>query len=429
MRRTTRALVTTVLLGPALAFTSTGVIAAPSDSAGPRCQGKKATIVSSKSFITGTPRADVIVATRRGNVVDVSGEGGDDLICLVGSGSSADGGPGNDVIRVVGKHSDAAVELGPGRDTFIGGPNTDYVFSFKASDAAGKDTIRTGGGYDSVESGWAGTRNRDVIRLGGGPDRLDVVGESTGASFDGGGGKDVFVGPIPRSADVVEIDNVARQLTVDGVVAAVWTSFEGFDAYADVRAEFLGGPADESVSLGGGTFSASMGEGDDYLFTSSVNAGPLDGGPGTDAISVRLSSAPEDTVTGSLVTDRIEWQTSSPGALAFTGMEGLQVYALAHTTLYGDEGPNRMSVTSCDGTIYGGAGDDVLFNGGRFDSDDDTICGWVGMSTLYGEAGNDTLTGFAEADDILDGGEGTDTANGRGGNDSCVAETRVSCES
>lgn len=33
--------------------------------------------------------------------------------------------PGNDVIRVVGKHSNADVQLGPGRDTFIGGPNND----------------------------------------------------------------------------------------------------------------------------------------------------------------------------------------------------------------------------------------------------------------------------------------------------------------
>lgn len=66
--------------------------------------------------------------------------------------------------------------------------------------------------------------------------------------------------------------------------------------------------------------------------------------------------------------------------------------------------PLVLQQNDLGGTLYGGAGDDVI-NGGE---GDDILLGQGGNDILYGKAGNDTLDGGV-GNDILNGGEGNDT--------------------
>ncbi|MDD4891954.1 MAG: beta-propeller domain-containing protein, partial [Phycisphaerae bacterium] len=63
-------------------------------------------------------------------------------------------------------------------------------------------------------------------------------------------------------------------------------------------------------------------------------------------------------------------------------------------------------------TISGGAGDDILWGG----SGNDTLDGGAGNDRLYGQAGNDTLIG-GDGDDALWGAVGNDLLQGDAGND------------
>ena len=90
------------------------------------------------------------------------------------------------------------------------------------------------------------------------------------------------------------------------------------------------------------------------------------------------------------------------------------VGASAH--LYGDDGNDTLTGTDFNDILYGYAGNDVIYGG----DGNDNIAGHEGDDQLFGEGGNDTLTGF-DGDDILDGGEGNDLINGHGGADQVSA--------
>jgi Ca2+-binding RTX toxin-like protein len=76
----------------------------------------------------------------------------------------------------------------------------------------------------------------------------------------------------------------------------------------------------------------------------------------------------------------------------------------AATTVYGEAGNDTVRAADGNDTLYGGEGNDTLYGG----NGDDTLEGGPGNDTLYGEAGNDTLAGGA-GNDRLEGGSGNDT--------------------
>jgi Ca2+-binding RTX toxin-like protein len=184
-----------LLVPAALVFaTLTLPIPTPAYAAAATCHGVPATIEASTGEVTGTPGNDVIVVTGSltGSVTRVDGGAGDDLICVVGiTGQlSLQSGTGNDTIDASTAGSLIFAFLGPGADTYVGGPQSDQVDAFGNPDhvvvstAGGKDyvaatglsaTVDTGPGADSVFYGVAG-RKPSSLDLGAGHDSLRVEG-------------------------------------------------------------------------------------------------------------------------------------------------------------------------------------------------------------------------------------------------------------
>ena len=94
-----------------------------------------------------------------------------------------------------------------------------------------------------------------------------------------------------------------------------------------------------------------------------------------------------------------------------------QDVSLAHCTIVGTAGPDRLVGTDGDDVICGLGGDDILRGG----AGNDILFGGLGMDRLYGGAGNDLLDGH-KGMDRLDGGPGNDTIHGGPGTDSATAD-------
>lgn len=127
------------------------------------CHGLPATIEGSTGNVTGTSGNDVIVVTGTvaGSVTRVDAGAGDDLICVVGiTGQlSLHSGTGNDTIDASAAGSLIFGFLGPGLDTYVGGPqieqidasgNPDHVV---ISTAGGDDYVAATGGPATVDTG------------------------------------------------------------------------------------------------------------------------------------------------------------------------------------------------------------------------------------------------------------------------------------
>lgn len=115
MRTHSRKTLAISVAAAALATTSFGLVAAPSQgAAAPTCAGRTATIVgnASSNEIHGTAGPDVIVG--RGGNDDIEGRGGNDLICGNRGNDELEGGRGND--RLVGGRGFDEAEGGRGRD-------------------------------------------------------------------------------------------------------------------------------------------------------------------------------------------------------------------------------------------------------------------------------------------------------------------------
>ncbi|MDR0996742.1 MAG: hypothetical protein LBL69_03645, partial [Zoogloeaceae bacterium] len=80
--------------------------------------------------------------------------------------------------------------------------------------------------------------------------------------------------------------------------------------------------------------------------------------------------------------------------------------------LYGEAGNDALSGDAGQDTLYGGIGNDHLSGG----ADNDTLYGEAGDDTMQGDAGDDRLYGAA-GDDVLDGGSGNDRLEGSSGSD------------
>lgn len=141
MRRTTE-LGAAALLGLGLLVPTTGASAADE-----MCQGQVATIVGTPDGrLVGTPGDDVIVSY--GDYTVDAGDG-DDLVCLRpivgGLVVEVDAGPGDDSVVSEGELNNSFTDLGPGRDSFVGGGGEDRV------DASFDDTVVADAGDDFVD--------------------------------------------------------------------------------------------------------------------------------------------------------------------------------------------------------------------------------------------------------------------------------------
>jgi len=396
-----------------------------------KCQGERVTIVGRQNrMLTGTPGRDVILTNGAGTV---EAKGGPDLICVNRrTNQLVNAGSGDDRVVVTGR-AGGLFELGQGRDVFRGGPSRDVVYAdtgeylgYPDPDIQDqRDRIDTAGGSDEIYAGSPTQPLLDVIRTG---VRNDVIHAASprqapgSAPLDGGAGSDlVWLGVIRDPVGGAwTLDNRQEHLLEDGTLVARWHGLERFRlGFQRDTAEFVGGPADESFALDIGE-SVHAGGGDDTVSAGvTVDEVELSGGTGRDYLSFSTDWRFGTVTTADLALGRI---TTDAGVdQPISGFEDLGTMD-ERVVIIGDDGPNDVSIISCDTTVHAGGGADmVIVRGVRPDNDLLDCQGPAfNVSEIYGEGGDDTLRGGERTDDLIDGGAGDDRGNGIDGDDVCV---------
>jgi Ca2+-binding RTX toxin-like protein len=170
-----------------------GIVALPVPAvAGELCQGQAATLVGSPDMsLVGTDGDDVIVT--RGSRV-ILALGGNDRVCVTGKSGQVYAGFGDDVVDTTAASSGRSF-LGPGADTYLGGPGWDFV---KAAGDPGSgaaigdqqvDVIDVGAGSATIYSGAPGKGNSDTITVRDGPSTVYWSGYQTGGEVEFGAGE------------------------------------------------------------------------------------------------------------------------------------------------------------------------------------------------------------------------------------------------
>jgi hypothetical protein len=219
------------------------------------------------------------------------------------------------------------------------------------------------------------------------------------------------------------------------------TALDGNDVICLSLGRVDAGPGSDSVlSLATGssspsspTVTAILGDGDD-TFTASAGRYDASLGAGADRVVITGfdiggsfdAGADRD---GLLFTDttRIDVDLRHGGVVMggqTFGVSGIEdVTATAdRVTVRGDSKRNTFDLTGCIVKGYGGAGHDALGLG----SPNGLHCTRRNLK-LYGEGGNDRLTGN-RVRNVLVGGGGRDAAYGKRGRDRCAAEVEAGCE-
>ena len=170
-----------------------GIVALPVPAvAAEMCQGEAATLVGSPDMsLVGTDGDDVIVT--KGSRVILALDG-NDRVCVTGKSGLVYAGFGDDVVDTTAAFAGRSF-LGPGADTYLGGPGSDFV---KAAGNPGSgaaigdqevDVIDVGAGSATIYSGAPGKGNADTITVGDGTSTVYWSGYQTGGKVEFGAGR------------------------------------------------------------------------------------------------------------------------------------------------------------------------------------------------------------------------------------------------
>ncbi|WP_424989957.1 hypothetical protein [Fluviibacterium sp. S390] len=314
-----------------------------------------------------------------------------------------------------------------GDNVFFGGAGDDEIYGIAGtnllSGGTGADMLFGGTEIDALSGGddddmLFGGKGDDKLNGGAGNDQIFV--DSAGDVVDGGTGTDrvrfeTTLGLALNLAlwnSVEEVSAEAGDDTLDGAsVLTALTLFgrEGNDTIS-------GGFANDLLFGGSGNDTITGGASTDQLFGGS-GADRMDGGDESDFYVIDGF----DTITdsGTRGFDKAQINDAGGTSVTLTGWSGVEringftgddtIDGSSQTTgllLFGDDG---------DDTLTGGAGNDVLIGG----NGDDTLSGMGGNDVLLGNAGNDTFDGGAgndilyigeNGDVVFDGGAGFDKA-------------------
>jgi Ca2+-binding RTX toxin-like protein len=390
----------------------------------------------------------------------------------VGAADEIHAGSGDDA--VYGLPGDDTIWADDGNDTVAGGEDDDVIFGGRGDDSiagdtfdeiigsstsvpVGDDFIDGGAGNDHIY----GDGGADTLLGGDGDDYLrgnnDVavnhVSPSSAQDGDdylsGGSGNDTLTGDA--ADDTLVGGDGADTLFGDSDQTPV--AYQG-DDYLDGGEgnDYLRGYAGNDTLIGGGGDDQILGEdGDDFVEVGQGN-NIASGGAGNDVITGQLLAI--DTLMGDAGDDRMTGGGFLDGG---DGNDVLNVYARpfafgqpmdsiakggngddvlnavqSGVQLFGEAGNDTVTGSA---TKDGGAGNDAITGGGvswggdgddvvRGADNDDQLSGDAGQDELHGEAGNDTLLG-GDGDDILEGGPGHDILEGGAGNDTYLIESTV----
>ncbi len=326
--------------------------------------------------------------------IDITGSGNNtlllDRLAVLGGVGGVTG--GKHVLVLEGNAGDT-VSLGAG-DWTMAGSFTDATGTF--------DRYVLGNAEVDIERGISratapitgativGTAGNDVIST-----TVTVPGQPLatvlGDTIDGGAGADTMAGGLGN--DTYYVDDLLD--VVD----------EGSDAGLDtvhVQVDYTLGANVENLIQTGGASIAAIGNGLDNRLTGNSGDNMLAGGDGADQL---IGGTGSDVLIGGLGADALSGGENADYllidsldvAIGGTGFDSAFVQTGAAVTL-------DMGAASIE-WVLGNAGNDI-FN----------AASQTGAVYIYGQGGDDTLTGSAFGD-YLDGGDGTDTLEGGGGAD------------
>ena len=404
-----------------------------------------------------------------------SGAGGNDTFVMhatLDAGDAIDGGTGSDTVTLAGDYS-AGVTF---TDTTITnverillGAGFDYTLtSADATVAAGQsltvDGAHLGAGDVLNFDGSAETDGKLTLVGGAGDDVLK--GGSAGAAFDlraggediatGGSGSDLFVvGANLDAGDKIDggfsFGGAHDVLRIVGDYSAGLTF--GADTIQNIDTLQLGAgfsynfTVDNNNFLSGPTVlvrADGLGAGNSLTFDASASDAGFHfiAGAGNDVITgstaasiYDLSKGGNDTVHGGALADRFDMGTTFNASdnidggggddrVDITGMDGVDAVLFTPTTMTNVEtlvlgAGHSYTLVTDDATVAAGA--TMLINGAYLGAGDnlefDGSAETAGHFTIRGGAGDDTLTGGAQADVFNLKFNGADTATGNGGDD------------
>jgi len=132
-----------------------------------------------------------------------------------------------------------------------------------------------------------------------------------------------------------------------------------------------------------------------------------------------ISTTEGDTLTLSAKVNveeaRIGDSAGSSSGVTEADVDASNVASTVGIALYGNDGNNHLTGNGAANRIQGGDGDDVI-DGGQGDDD---LAGEAGDDVIDGGPGDDVLTGGA-GDDVIDGGPGDDVLTGGADSDTFV---------
>ena len=347
----------------------------------------------------------------RDSVTARSSGGGVNIDMAAGSFEIAYGSDHPDEITAAGASASVSIFGYQGADVLTGSDFNDVIYGHE-----GDDEIRAGKGNDSVVPGPGADRTSGED----GDDRILV--DSDDIEFDGGDGRDTA--DARRSSQGVNIDMAAANLEVaygsdrDDDISAIGATervsiygYEGNDTLtgSDFNDVIYGYEGDDEIRAGKGNDSVVPGpgadttfgeDGDDRILVDSDDI-EFDGGDGRDTADARRSS---QGVTIDMAAANLEVAYGSDWDDEISA-----IGATERVSIYGYAGNDTLTGSDFNDVIYGYEGDDEI----RAGKGNDSVVPGPGADTTFGEDGDDRI--LVDSDDIqVDGGDGRDSADARG---------------
>jgi Ca2+-binding RTX toxin-like protein len=326
------------------------------------------------------------------------------------------------------------------RVSFSGSPDADSFF-LGMTEAIDAVELRGHGGDDVLSTGilfgptspsgatFDGGEGKDVLL--GGPGDDTFVPSAGGDTYNPGGGGDDRISFAGRAQAVsVSLDGVAN----DGAPGENANVMAGFDhvTLTDFGDAFTASTANAhrgtslTVVGRGGADTITTRDGDDTVTTTGAQGDRVDTGEGHDTVTTGdgsdqiTTAGGNDTVSAGAGGDTIDLGAGNDTATT-TGGGG--------DVVHGGDGDDAITTADGADAITGGWGHDAIASGGAADvvdagEDDDVVDGGSGADAIDGGRGDDALSGGDGADvlragpgddslvggpgaDLLDGGEGT----------------------
>ncbi|EGF90750.1 rhizobiocin RzcA [Asticcacaulis biprosthecium C19] len=299
---------------------------------------------------------------------------------------------------------------------FVGGDGDDTFIGSEANNTAqgrtGNDTFRGNGGNDSLQ----GDAGADLLNGGSGFDWLYSAGASGSYRVPDYN----FSAITPELDRVTDVDSLSGGAGADFLSAGYGDNVDGGDGEDYLFISFQGATSGVTFNMnlssqvvGGGTIQNV--EGATWLEGSDFDDAITDGGSAYNAYSAVFGMAGNDTLVGSYFT---------AGMSGGNGDDRIDVTNSSYLSkVYGDVGNDTIYASQA--FVDGGDGDDLLVARGQVSAGagNDTVSldydfvGYWGAQAVHGDDGNDLIDGGGQARSSLFGDAGNDTLRGTNGDD------------